>query len=55
MNHNFRGSKFGFKTNHIPKIDMRKFDGKDTIMWILQIDQFFDLHDVQHTRNVHIA
>ena len=29
------------KTNHIPKIDMRKFDGKDPITWILQMEQFF--------------
>ena len=30
----------------IPKIDMRKFDGKDPIISIFQIDQFFDLHQV---------
>ena len=28
----------------IPKIDKRKFDGKDHITWIFQIEQFFDLH-----------
>jgi hypothetical protein len=30
----------------IPKIDMRKFDGKDPITWIFQMEQFFDLHQV---------
>jgi hypothetical protein len=43
------------KTNHIPKIDMRKFDGKDPITWILQMEQFFDLHNVPHTQKVRIA
>ena len=28
----------------LPKIDMRKFDGKDAITWIFQMEQFFDLH-----------
>ena len=28
----------------LPNIDMRKFDGKDPITWIFQMDQFFDLH-----------
>ena len=35
MNHEWRDSNFGLKMNHIPKIDMRKFDGKDPITWIL--------------------
>ena len=35
FNHDYRDSKFGWKTNHIPKIDMRKFDGKDLVTWIL--------------------
>ncbi len=52
VNHDWRNSGFGFKTNHIPKIDMRKFDGKDPITWILQMEQFFDLHDVPHTQKV---
>jgi len=34
MNYDFRDSNVGFKTQHIPKIDMRKFD----------------LHDVPHTQ-----
>ena len=34
---------------------MRKFDGKDLIMWIFQMEQFFDLHQVPTTKNVTIA
>ena len=30
----------------IPKIDTRKFDGKDPITWIFQMEQYFDLHQV---------
>jgi hypothetical protein len=52
MNQDWRNSSFGLKTNHFPKIDMRKFDGKDPITWILQMEQFFDLHDVPHTQKV---
>ena len=51
----FLETNFELKTNHIPKIDMRKFDGKDKITWVLQMDKCFDLHDVQHTQKVHIA
>ena len=43
------------KTHHIPKIDMRKFDGKDPITWILQMEKYFDLHEVQLLQKVHIA
>jgi hypothetical protein len=35
VNQEWRNSNFVLKTNHVPKIDMRKFDGKDTITWIL--------------------
>jgi gas vesicle protein len=31
VNQEWRNSNFGLNTNHIPKIDMRKFDGKDPI------------------------
>jgi hypothetical protein len=48
-------SNFGLKTNHFPKIDMRKFDGKDPITWILQMEQFFDRHDVPNTQKVLIV
>jgi gas vesicle protein len=52
VNQEWRNSNFGLKTNHVPKIDMRKFDGKDPIIWILQMDQFFDPHNVPHTQKV---
>jgi hypothetical protein len=55
VNQEWRKSNFGLKTNHVPKIDMRKFDGKDPITWILQMEQFFDLHNVPHTQKVRIA
>ena len=42
VNHDFIDSNVGLKTHHIPKIDMRKFDGKDPITWILQMEQFID-------------
>jgi hypothetical protein len=35
VNQEWRNSNFGLKTNHVPKIDMRIFDGKDPITWIL--------------------
>ena len=34
---------------------MRKFDGKDHINWILQMEQYFDLHEVQLLQKVHNA
>jgi hypothetical protein len=52
MNQEWKNSNFGLKTNHVPKIDMRKFDAKDPITWILQIEKLFDLHDVPHTQKV---
>jgi hypothetical protein len=55
MNQEWRNSKFGLKNNHFHKIDMRKFDGKDPITWILQMEKLFDLHDVPHTQKVRIA
>ena len=36
--HDFIDSNVGFKTHHIPNIYMRKFDGKDLITWILQVE-----------------
>ena len=35
VNEEWRNSNFGLKTNHVPKINMRKFVGKDPITWIL--------------------
>jgi hypothetical protein len=55
VNQEWRNSNFGLKTNHVPKIDMRKFDGKDPITWIHQMEQFFDLPNVPHTQKVRIA
>ena len=55
VNHDFINSNVGSKTDHIPKIDMRKFDGKDPATWILQMEQFFDLHNVQNTQKVCMA
>jgi len=34
---------------------MRKFDGKDTVNWILQMEKYFDLHGVPLLENVRIA
>jgi hypothetical protein len=55
MNQEWRNSNLGLKTNHFPKIDMRNFDGKDPITWILQMEKFFDLHDVPHTQKIPIS
>ena len=46
VNHDFIESNVGSKSHHIPKIDMRKFDGEDPATWILQMEQFFDLNNV---------
>jgi gas vesicle protein len=52
VNQEWRNSNFGLNTNHVPKIDMRKFYCKDPITWILYMEQFFDLHNVPHTQKV---
>ena len=52
VNHDFINYNFGLKTHHIPKIDMRKFDGKDPVTWILQMEQYFDLHNVKNMQKV---
>ena len=49
VNHDFIDSNVGSKTQHIPKIDKRKFDGKDPTQWILQMEQFFNLNNVKNT------
>ena len=46
VNHDFINSNVGWKNHHIPKMDMRKFDGKDPITWILQMEQYFDINNV---------
>jgi len=55
VNNDFIDSNIGLKTHHISNIDMRKFDGKDPVTWILQMEQYFDLHDVQPPQKVRIA
>eukprot|EP00253_Pinus_taeda_P026304 PITA_26304 len=52
VNHDSIDSNVGSKTHHIPKIGMRKFDGKDPATWILQMEQFFDLNNVQNTQKI---
>ena len=37
------------------KSKMRKFDGKDPVNWIRQMEQYFDLHDVPLLQKVCIA
>ena len=41
VNHDFIDSNVGLKTHHIPNINRRKFDGKDPVIWILQMEQYF--------------
>jgi len=55
VNHDFIDSNVGLKTHHVPKTDTRKFDGKDLGTWILQMEKFFDLHNMKNTQKVHIA
>ena len=50
VNRDFINSNVGLKTHHIPKIDMRKFDGKDSVTWILQMEQYFDLNNLKNTQ-----
>ena len=48
------GSNQGWSPRSIqlPKIDMRKFDGKDPITWIFLMKQFFDIHHVPNLQKV---
>jgi hypothetical protein len=39
----------------IPKIDMGKFDSKDPIAWIFQMEKLFDLHQVPTLQKVTLA
>ncbi len=54
VNHDFINSNVGSKNHHVPKIDMRNFDGKDPGIWILQMEQIFDLDNVKNTEKVRI-
>ena len=55
VNHDSIDTNVGSKTLHIPKIDMMKFDGKHPTTWILQMEKFFDLNNVQNTQKVRMA
>ena len=55
VNRDFINSNVGLKNHHIPKMDMRKFDGKDPVTWILQMEQYFYLNNVKKTQKVRIA
>ena len=55
VNHDFRDSKLGMNINYITNINMRNFDSKDLVTWILHMEQFFDLHYIPHTQKVHIT
>ena len=55
VNSDFINSNFGGKNHNIPKMDMRIFDEKDLVTWILQMEQYFDLHKVPNTQKVRIA
>ena len=55
VNHDFINSNVGLKNHHIPKMDMTKFYGTDPVTWILQMEQYFDLNNVQNTQKVRIA
>jgi len=55
VSHDFIDSNVGSKNCHVPRIDMRMFDGKDPGRWILQMEHFFDLHNVKNTQKVRIA
>ena len=39
----------------IPKLDMRKFYGKDPTNWLCQMEQFFDIHHVPSQQKVSMA
>ena len=55
VNCDFINSNVGGKNHHIPKMDMRKFDGKDPETWIIQMEKYFDLNNVKNTQKVRIA
>ena len=55
QNPHHQGFNVAPRNYFIPKIDMRKFDGKDTITWIFQMEQYFDLHQVPRLQKVPIA
>jgi len=54
VNHDSIDFNVTLNTHHVPKIDMRKFDGRDPRTWLLQMDKYFDLHEVKLLQNVRI-
>ena len=40
-------SRFNIEVLKSRKSKMRKFDGKDPVNWILQMEQYYDLDDIQ--------
>jgi hypothetical protein len=42
VNQEWIKSNFGLKTNHVPKIDMGKFDGKDPIYIMCHIHKRYE-------------
>ena len=47
--------RFNIKLLKSRKSEMRKFDGKDSVNWILQMERYFDLHGVPLLQKVCIA
>ena len=41
--------------NFFPKVDMWKFDGKDLLTWINQMENFFEIHQIQYGQKVTMA
>jgi len=48
-------SHFKIEFLKLRKGDKRKFDGKDLVNWILHMEQYFDIHEVQLLEKVHIS
>ena len=48
-------SHFNIELLKSRKGDMRKFDGRDPVSWILQMEQYFDLHGVSLLQKVCMA
>ena len=34
--------------NHLPKIDMNKFDGSDPAGWVTQMEHYFSIHNITY-------
>jgi hypothetical protein len=41
--------------NVFTKVDMRKFDGKDPLTWINQMEIFFEVHEIPNGQKVTMA